>query len=432
MKHVLVVFGTRPEAIKMAPVVAALRARGDALRTTVCVTAQHREMLDQVLDLFGVVPDVDLGLMRAGQTLAEITASILTAVDAVLKSRQPDVVLVHGDTTTALAAGLAAFYRQVPVAHVEAGLRSGRLDAPFPEELNRVVVDRLATHHFAPTPGAAENLRREGVDERSILVTGNTAIDALFAARGRLAHTEVPVRAILGDSQRLVLVTAHRREAFGKPFADVCSALQALALSHPDVAFVYPVHMNPQVRGPARERLTAPNVHLLEPVDYASLVWLLDRAEMVLTDSGGIQEEAPALGKPVLVLRDVTERPELIEAGGGLLVGTNPERIEAEAGRLLNDPAHRTAMGRPRALFGDGRAAVRIAARLAGEAVRPWAPTPDAAPVPAIPASLLTAPVLPPPVLKAPGPTPMDARAAAAAPGAGTNGGGPGPRSAPR
>ena len=394
MKHALVVFGTRPEAIKMAPVVAALRARGDALRTTVCVTAQHREMLDQVLSLFGIVPEVDLDLMKADQSLADLTAAVLRSVDDVLRERQPDVVLVHGDTTTALGASLAAFYRRIPVAHVEAGLRSGRLDAPFPEEMNRVVVDRVATHLFAPTPGAGENLRREGVDEKAVTVTGNTAIDALLHVRSRLAGLPIPVKAIVGDPKRLVLITAHRREAFGKPFQDVCAAIQAVATSHPDVAFVYPVHLNPQIKGPARERLSAPNVHLLEPVDYASLVWLLDRAEFVLTDSGGIQEEAPALGKAVLVLRDVTERPELIEAGGGILTGTNPERIEAEASRLLDDAAHRASVGRPRALFGDGRAAVRIAARLAGEAVRPWAPAPDAVPAsaPAPPAATATNP----------------------------------------
>jgi UDP-N-acetylglucosamine 2-epimerase len=381
VKHVLVVFGTRPEAIKMAPVVGALKARAE-LRTTVCVSGQHREMLDPVLSLFGIVPEADLGVMRAGQSLPELTSAVLTGVDRVLAERQPDVVLVHGDTTTAMASALAAFYRQVPVGHVEAGLRSGRMDAPFPEEMNRVVVDRLATHLFAPTPGAGENLRREGVDERAVTVTGNTAIDALLQVRTRVRDADVAVRALLPEgARRLVLVTAHRREAFGKPFADVCTALQAVATSHPDVVFVYPVHLNPQVKAPARERLTAPNVLLLEPVDYASLVWLLDRCECVLTDSGGLQEEAPALGKPVLVLRDVTERPELVEAGAGVLVGTNPARIEAEASRLLDDPAHRAAMGRPRSLFGDGRAAVRVAARLAGEAVQPWKPAPDAAPV---------------------------------------------------
>jgi UDP-N-acetylglucosamine 2-epimerase (hydrolysing) len=380
LKHVLVVFGTRPEAIKMAPVVAALRARDDVLRTTVCVTAQHREMLDQVLSLFGIVPEIDLGIMRPGQTLSDVAAAVLTHIDVVLKERQPDAVLVHGDTTTAMATALAAFHRQIPVGHVEAGLRSGRMDAPFPEEMNRVVVDRVATHLFAPTPGAAENLRREGADERGILVTGNTAIDALLEVRARVASMDLPVKTVVGARSRIVLVTAHRREAFGKPFADVCTALQALAVAHPDVAFVYPVHLNPQVRGPARERLSAENVHLLEPVDYASLVWLLDRCEMVMTDSGGIQEEAPALGKPVLVLRDVTERPELIEAGGGILVGTNAERIAAEANRLLDDAAHRATVGRPRALFGDGRAAVRITARLAGEAVKPWSPMPAAGP----------------------------------------------------
>jgi UDP-N-acetylglucosamine 2-epimerase (hydrolysing) len=380
VKHVLVVFGTRPEAIKMAPVVAALRARDDDFRTTVCVTAQHREMLDQVLALFGIVPEIDLDLMRSGQSLADVTSRVLTGLDAVLGERRPDAVLVHGDTTTTLAGALAAFYRQIPVGHVEAGLRSGRLDAPFPEEMNRIVADRVTTWFFAPTPGALENLRREGTDEAAVTVTGNTAIDALLHVRSRLPQIDVPVRRVVGDPKRLVLVTAHRREAFGKPFADVCSAIQALALAHPDVTFVYPVHLNPQVRGPARERLSAPNVMLLEPVDYASLVWLLDRCEFVLTDSGGIQEEGPALGKFVLVLRDVTERPELIAAGAGALVGTKPERIQAEATRLLEDPAHRASVSRPRSIFGDGRAAVRIAARLAGEAVRPWTPAPDAAP----------------------------------------------------
>jgi UDP-N-acetylglucosamine 2-epimerase (hydrolysing) len=378
LKHVLVVFGTRPEAIKMAPVVHALRARADALRTTVCVTAQHREMLDQVLTLFGIVPEVDLGLMKPGQGLSDLASAVLSHMDDVLADRQPDVVLVHGDTTTAMATAIAAFHRQVPVGHVEAGLRSGRMDAPFPEEMNRVVIDRVATHLFAPTPLASANLRKEGADERAITVTGNTAIDALLHVRARLGVVEVPVRALVGEPRRLVLITAHRREAFGKPFADMCAAIQSVATAHPDVDFVYPVHLNPQVKGPARERLTAPNVHLIEPVDYASLVWLLNRCEFVMTDSGGIQEEAPALGKPVLVLREVTERPELVDAGGGLLVGTDPQRISDEAHRLLDDPERRLAFGRPRSLFGDGRAGVRIVARLAGEAVRPWAPSPDA------------------------------------------------------
>ncbi len=416
MKHVLVVFGTRPEAIKMAPVVAALRARSDALRTTVCVTAQHREMLDQVLSLFGIVPDFDLALMKPGQTLSELTTAVLTTVDGILKQLQPDVVLVHGDTTTAMATALAAFYRQIPVGHVEAGLRSGRMDAPFPEEMNRVVIDRIATHLFAPTPGAAANLRAEGVDERKVTVTGNTAIDALLQVRRRVATIDVAVRAKIGDRGRLVLVTAHRREAFGKPFLELLAGLEAVARAHPDVTFVYPVHLNPNVKGPALERLTAPNVLMVDPVDYASLVWLLDRAEIVLTDSGGIQEEAPALGKPVLVLRDVTERPELIEAGAGILVGTNAAKIEFEATRLLSDAAHRRAMGRPRALFGDGRAATRIAARLSGEAVRAWVPSNDAPGAPSVTASLAP----PGPTLFGPSalPPPAPASSAPSAPSA--------------
>lgn len=404
MKHVLVVFGTRPEAIKMAPVVAALRARADALRTTVCVTAQHREMLDQVLALFDIVPDVDLALMRPGQTLAELSSAVLLAIDGVLRQREPDVVLVHGDTTTAMTTALAAFYRQIPVGHVEAGLRSGRMDAPFPEELNRVVIDRVATHLFAPTPLAARNLAAEAVDAKKVTVTGNTAIDALLSVRARLSTAKIPVRTLLGDPARLVLVTAHRREAFGKPFLELLSGLDAAARAHPEVTFVYPVHLNPNVKGPAMERLRAPNVRLIDPVDYASMVHLLDRCELVLTDSGGLQEEAPALGKPVLVLREVTERPELIDAGAGLLVGTDAAAIERETTRLLRDPVHRARMATPRAIFGDGRAAMRIAARLAGEAVRDWAPTleqPGAStPVPPPPSLAPTPPstTIPPPV----------------------------------
>jgi UDP-N-acetylglucosamine 2-epimerase (non-hydrolysing) len=375
VKHVLVVFGTRPEAIKMAPVVEALRARPREILTTVCVTAQHRAMLDQVLALFGIIPDVDLALMKPGQSLAELTSGILPAVDGVLTRCRPDVVLVHGDTTTAMATSLAAFYRQIPVGHVEAGLRSGTLSAPFPEEMNRVFIDRVAAELFAPTPRAAANLRTEGVDARRIAVTGNTAIDALLAVKARVAALDLPVRRLVAPDARVVLVTAHRREAFGPPFLELLAGLDAVARAHPEVTLVYPVHLNPNVSGPVRQRLTARNIRLIEPVDYASLVWLLDRAEIVLTDSGGIQEEAPALGKPVLVLRDVTERPELIDAGAGLLVGTSAARIEAEATRLLTDAAHRATMGRPRAIFGDGLASGRVAARLAGDEVVPWSPT---------------------------------------------------------
>lgn len=377
MRRVLVTYGTRPEAIKMAPVVAALRARPGDVETTVCVTAQHRGLLDQVNALFGITPDVDLDLMRPGQSPAEVTARVLLAMTDVLAERRPDVVLVHGDTTTALATALAAFYREVPVGHVEAGLRSGRLDAPFPEELNRVVIDRLAHHLWAPTGGAAANLAREGAAAGRapgrVRVTGNTAVDALKLARTRLPHAPLTVPALAAGAQRLVLITAHRRESFGAPLRAALAGIAALARRHPEARFVYPVHPNPQVEGPARELLREANVRLIAPCDYADLVWLLDRADLVLTDSGGIQEEAATLGKPLLVLRDVTERPEIVQAGAGLLVGTDAARIEAEGHRLLSDPAARARFV-PRDLFGDGRAAERIAADLAGAPLPDWSP----------------------------------------------------------
>ena len=375
MQTILVTFGTRPEAIKMAPVVAALRARPEDYRCVVCVTAQHREMLDQVLAVFGLEPDIDLDLMRPGQRLSALTARVLEAMTGVIEETEADRVLVHGDTTTAMSAALAAFHLEVPVAHVEAGLRSGRMDAPFPEEMNRVVIDTLAADLFAPTPGAAENLLAAGADPAQILITGNTAIDALLSLQARMQDLDVPVREQLGPVERLVLITAHRRESFGAPLRAVFSALQGVAEAHPDVTFVYPVHRNPQVMEPAQELLTAPNLKLIDPVNYAELAWLLGRCEFVITDSGGIQEEAPTLGKPVLVLREVTERPEVVSAGAGLLVGTDEERIRAEATRLLTDADARAAMGTPRFLFGDGHAAERIAARLAGESVLPWAPS---------------------------------------------------------
>lgn len=373
MRRVLVTYGTRPEAIKMAPVVAALRARAAELVVRSCVTAQHRHLLDQVNALFGIVPDIDLALMQPGQSLAALTARVLEAMTAVLEAERPDVVLVHGDTTTAMATALAAFYRGVPVGHVEAGLRSGRLDAPFPEELNRVLIDRLAQHLWAPTAGAARNLSREGLEAGRIVVTGNTAVDALALARTRLSGAPLAVPALLGGARRLALVTAHRRESFGAPLAEAFRGIAALARRHPEVTFAYPVHPNPQVEGPARASLDLPNVRLLPPVEYGDLVWLLERAELVLTDSGGIQEEAATLGKPLLVLREVTERPEIVEAGAGLLVGTDAQRIEAEGHRLLADAAARAAF-RPRDLFGDGHAAQRIAAALCDEPVEPWQP----------------------------------------------------------
>jgi UDP-N-acetylglucosamine 2-epimerase (non-hydrolysing) len=371
VRRVLVTYGTRPEAIKMAPVVEALRRHPAGLAVRVCVTAQHRGLLDQVNALFGLAPDVDLDLMRPGQGLADLTARVLTSMSGVIEKERPDVVLVHGDTTTAYATALAAFYREVAVGHVEAGLRSFRLDAPFPEEMNRVAIDRVARHLWAPTEGAARHLVREGRVRSEVRVTGNTAVDALALARTRLASAPLTVPGLVGRVERLVLVTAHRRESFGLPLASAFAGIAALARRHPEATFVYPVHPNPNVEGPARAALALPNVRLLAPVDYADLVWLLERADLVLTDSGGIQEEAATLGKPLLVLREVTERPEIVEAGAGLLVGTDAARIEAEGHRLLTDARARAAF-RPRALFGDGRASERIAADVAGAPLPDW------------------------------------------------------------
>ena len=374
MQTVLVTFGTRPEAIKMAPVVTALKARPEDFRTVVCVTAQHRGLLDQVLERFGITPDVDLDLMRPGQGLPELTARVLTAMSETIRETEADHVLVQGDTTTAMAGGLAAFYARVPVSHIEAGLRSGRMDAPFPEEMNRVVLDAFCDHLFPPTPGAAAHLEAAGLPAERSLVTGNTSIDALLWLRERLASFDLPVRDRFDGAERLALITCHRRESFGAPLLEVLGALQTLASEHPDVTFVYPVHPNPNVRGPAEKHLTAPNLHLLDPVDYADLVWLLDKAELVLSDSGGLQEEAPTIGRPILVLRDVTERPELVEAGAGILVGTDRERILDNARRLLADPAGTPEMRQARNLFGDGRAGERIAATLAGDSPDAWVP----------------------------------------------------------
>lgn len=372
--RVLTVFGTRPEAIKMAPVVRAIAA-DDRFDGKVCVSAQHRDMLDQVLDLFELVPDWDLDLMRPGQSLHGLTARILQGLEPVLKEWRPDVVLVHGDTTTTLATTLAAFYSRVPVGHVEAGLRTGDLTAPFPEEANRVLADKLCAFHFAPTERSAQNLRDEGMPEPGISVTGNTVIDALLWVRDRVRETPLAEHAdVLGSiapvmadpDARIILVTGHRRESFGQGFQDICSALRTLAERYPDVHLVYPVHLNPNVQGPVHETLSGlDNVHLLRPLDYLPFVRLMDRSTFILTDSGGIQEEAPSLGKPVLVMREVTERPEGVASGTVRLVGTDKDRIVSECARLLDDAAAFDEMRRAHNPYGDGLASGRIADALA-------------------------------------------------------------------
>jgi UDP-N-acetylglucosamine 2-epimerase (non-hydrolysing) len=362
---VLCVFGTRPEAIKMAPVVHELQRHPSQAKALVCVTGQHREMLDQVLRLFEITPDHDLGLMRAEQSLAGLTAGAVTGLDAVIESERPDWVVVQGDTTTAMAAALAAFYRRVPVAHVEAGLRSRNLAHPFPEEANRRIVDVVSARHFAPTEAARENLLREGVEAGQVLVTGNTVIDALRWVAALPAPADL--EALAGDrGRRLLLVTAHRRESFGPAMEQICLALRDLARRYRDsVSVVYPVHLNPRVREPVHRILgDVGNIVLAPPLDYLRFVHLMKRAYLVLTDSGGIQEEAPGLGKPVLVLREVTERSEAVEAGTARVVGTTRDHVVGAAARLLDDPAEYALMAHAANPFGDGHAAPRIVAAL--------------------------------------------------------------------
>jgi UDP-N-acetylglucosamine 2-epimerase (non-hydrolysing) len=368
LTRIFVIFGTRPEAIKLCPLVRRLRLQPDDFETLVCVTAQHREMLDNALETFSVRPDYDLDLMQPGQTLAELTARVLVAIDPVLESTRPDLAIVQGDTTTTLAAALASFYRGIPVAHVEAGLRTGDLKQPFPEELNRVLTSRLTALHFAPTERAAEALWREGTDRASVFVTGNTGIDAVLFVRDALASgtLQPPEWEWLDAGKRLILVTSHRRENFGPGFRSAMRALARLA-SRGDAQIVYPVHRNPNVAGPARAILGGTrNVVLLDPLPYAPFVDLMRRCRLIITDSGGIQEEAPSLGKPVLVLRDKTERPEAVEAGTVKLVGTAEDRIVAEAARLLEDEEEYARMTRVHNPYGDGLACERIAQILAG------------------------------------------------------------------
>jgi UDP-N-acetylglucosamine 2-epimerase (non-hydrolysing) len=356
---VLSIFGTRPEAIKMAPVVLEL-AQTPGIESRVCVTAQHREMLDQVLDLFEITPDVDLNLMRPNQSLAELTARVFTHLDPVLAKMEPDWVLVQGDTTTVMAAALNAYYRRIRVGHVEAGLRTHNKWEPFPEEVNRRVAGVTADLHFAPTKWSRQNLLKEGVPEDTIAVTGNPVIDALYYVAKQPVPTMVADLLSKIDSKRLVLVTAHRRENHGKPLENICTALKSLAQRR-DVEIVYPVHLNPNVQEPVKRLLgSTPNITLLPPLDYAPLVHLMKNADLILTDSGGIQEEAPAFGVPVLVLRDVTERPEGVQAGTLKLVGTNPMKIVNEADYLLNDSKAHAAMAQAVNPFGTGDAAKRI------------------------------------------------------------------------
>ncbi|MCH2557973.1 MAG: UDP-N-acetylglucosamine 2-epimerase (non-hydrolyzing) [Alcanivorax sp.] len=370
MKRILCVFGTRPEAIKMAPVVKALAA-DDRFESRVCVTAQHREMLDQVLSLFHIQPDHDLDIMAPGQDLHQITSRILLGLSPVLRAEQPDMVLVHGDTTTTLAATLAAFYEKIPVGHVEAGLRTGNLLSPWPEEANRKLTGVLARAHFAPTHTARDALLAEGVAPASILTTGNTVIDALLWVKARLdqdqaLRAELSGRLPFGLTRPMVLITGHRRESFGGGFERICQAVARLADAHPGTDFVYPVHLNPNVQEPVKRLLgRRDNVHLIAPQDYLPFVWLMSNARVILTDSGGIQEEAPSLGKPVLVMRDTTERPDALDAGTVKLVGTDETAIFDETDRLLTDAAAWSAMSLAHNPYGDGQAARRIADFLA-------------------------------------------------------------------
>ena len=379
MKNVMLVFGTRPEAIKMAPLVKEFQKHPDMFRTMVCVTGQHRQMLDQVLEIFGITPDYDLNIMKQGQDLYDVTARVLTGMRSVLDEARPDLVLVHGDTTTSTAAALAAFYKQIPVGHVEAGLRTHNIYSPWPEEMNRQITGRIASWHFAPTPLSRSNLTTEAVPEERILVTGNTVIDALHIVVDRIRNDsgladglKESLRLAGYDTERtvaghrLVLITGHRRENFGEGFLNICRAIKALSEKYPEVDFVYPMHLNPNVRRPIHEVFGQElsglgNMFFIEPLEYLSFVFLMEKSYIVLTDSGGIQEEAPGLGKPVLVMRDTTERPEALEAGTVRLVGTDCGRIASEVSSLMDSPDAYTRMSRAVNPYGDGRACPRIA-----------------------------------------------------------------------
>jgi UDP-N-acetylglucosamine 2-epimerase (non-hydrolysing) len=364
-RHVLIIFGTRPEGIKMMPVVKALRS-SDRMRTTVAVTGQHREMLDQVFSVFNEHPDVDLNLMVPNQTLADITASVLVRMTEVMAEYEPDLILVHGDTTTAMSAAMAGFYARCRIGHVEAGLRSNDLQRPWPEEFNRVIIDSVADYRFAPTKSAEANLQREYNRNAKILVTGNTGIDTLLYVSSLLDQDQLLLKNIslrydfLDPARKLILVTGHRRESFGDGFERICDGLIAIA-DRGDTEILYPVHLNPNVRKVVNERLTGhANIHLIDPIGYLDMVLLMKRAKVLVTDSGGIQEEGPALGRPVLVMRDVTERPEALSTGVVKLIGTDPERMRTEVAALLDNETHYRACARPVFPYGDGTAAAKI------------------------------------------------------------------------
>lgn len=382
MKKIMLVFGTRPEAIKMAPLIKEFQKYPDSFQTIVCVTGQHREMLDQVLRLFDIRPDFDLDIMKQGQDLYDVTARVLTGMRDVLKESQPDLVLVHGDTTTSCASALAAFYQQIPVAHVEAGLRTYNIYSPWPEEMNRQLTGRIASYHFAPTTLSKQNLLSEGVDEKRITVTGNTVIDALYHVVSEIKNNAelqqqladelekagyTTTRLSEESGRKLVLVTGHRRENFGNGFLSICKALKTLALKYPEVDFVYPMHLNPNVRKPIKEVFGdthLPNLFFIEPLEYLPFVYLMEQSAIVLTDSGGIQEEAPGLGKPVLVMRNTTERPEALEAGTVKLVGTDFISILDETSRLLEDKKYYNQMSKATNPYGDGLACQRIVTKI--------------------------------------------------------------------
>jgi UDP-N-acetylglucosamine 2-epimerase (non-hydrolysing) len=359
---ILFVFGTRPEAIKMAPIIKEALRFPEKLEVKICITGQHKEMLQQVLEFFQIRPDFDLSLMQHNQTLFDLTANLLKGIESVLNQFEADLILVQGDTTTAFVGTLAGYYKKVKVGHIEAGLRSGNIYSPFPEEVNRKIISTMTTYHFAPTALAKENLLKENYHE-NIYVTGNTVIDALLWGVEKVRRNdEITKRfSFLNTEKRLLLVTAHRRESFGKPFIDICDALLQIALSHPDVEIIYPVHLNPNVQEVVYNKLSKQhNIHLVEPLDYPTLIWLMDRSFFILTDSGGIQEEAPSLGKPVLVLRDVTERQEGVSAGTALLVGTNKEAIIGAAEKLLNNPVDYERMAKAVNPYGNGSSAQQI------------------------------------------------------------------------